>query len=112
MFLAPLMLDDVESIVNTPAAMLSPASVPTMVMRMLGPWSHEALHFKGKKLKKFLHKFELLEKGARITNEQRCEYVVMYWKEKEVKFIQTLPGYGEGDWETLRSEMLGFYPSN
>ena len=109
--LVPLTLDDMDSLVDTPAVTSSPASLVTLVMRMLGPRSHEAPCFKGKKLKKFLHKFELLAKGARITDEQKCEYVVMYCKEKEAKFIQTLPGFKEGEWETLRSEMLGFYPA-
>src|SRR5260370_38230780 len=108
--LVPLTLDDMDSLVDTPAVTLSPPSLVTLVMRMLGPRSYEAPHFKGKKLKKFLHEFELLAKGARIINEQKCEYVVTYCKEKEVKFIQTLPGFEEGEWETLKSEMLGFCP--
>src|SRR5260370_14297507 len=85
--LAPLMLDDDELNVGTAAVTLSPATILTMVMRMLGPQSREAPHFKGTKIKKFLSEFELLAKGARIMDEEKCEYVVSYCKEKQEKFI-------------------------
>ena len=58
-------------------------------------------HFKRMKIKKFLSEFELLAKGATIMDEEKCEYVVSYCKEKEAKFIRTLSGYGQGVWYSL-----------
>ncbi len=88
-----------------------PMAATTTVTHMPRPCSHEAPHFKGKKINKFLHEFELQAQSARLTNEQRCEYIVLYCKEKEAKFIQTLSGYLIQDWLMLKDDLQNFYPA-
>src|SRR5260370_22289655 len=56
----------------------APTAATTTVTHMPGPHSHEAPHFKGKKINKFLHEFELQAQSVRLTDEQRCEFIVLY----------------------------------
>ena len=59
----------------------------TPATHMPSPQSCEAPQFKGRKVKKFLYKFELQAKSARLMDTQKCEYIVSYCKDKEAKFI-------------------------
>src|SRR5260370_29610196 len=76
---------------------------------MPGRRSHEASHFKGKKILKFLHEFELQAQSARLTDAEHCEYLVSYCKDREAKFVQTLPGYNLKLWDDLKEELLSYY---
>ena len=74
--------DAFDSVTTTPLS-----TVHTAVTRMPGPRSREAPQFRGRKIKKFLYEFELQAKSAKLSDAQKCEYVVSYCKEKEAKFI-------------------------
>ena len=87
------------------------STVHTTVTCMPGPHSWEAPQFIGRKIKKFLYEFELQAKSAKLSDAQKCEYVVPYCKEKEAKFIQTLPGYESQQWDDLKDELLSYYPA-
>ena len=98
--------DAFDSATTTPLS-----TVHTAVARMPGPRSHEAPQFRGRKIKKFLYEFELQAKSAKLSDAQKCEYVVSYCKEKEAKFIRTLPGYESQQWNDLKDELLSYYPA-
>ena len=95
--------DVLDSVTTTPLS-----TIHTTVTRMPGPHSHEAPQFRGRKIKKFLYEFELQAKSARLSDAQKCEYVVSYCKEKEAKFIRTLLGYESQQWDDLKDELLSY----
>src|SRR5260221_11420023 len=95
-----------DSVTMTPLS-----TIHTTVTCMPGPHSREAPQFRGRKIKKFLYEFKLQAKSAKLSDAQKCEYVVSYCKEKEAKFIQTLPDYESQQWDDLKDELLSYYPA-
>ena len=83
----------------------------TMSFHMPSPWSHEALQFKGRKIWKFLYEFELLAQSTWLLDVQKCEYIELYCKDREVQFIKTLPGYKNKCWSELTESLLSYYPA-
>src|SRR5258708_29437558 len=73
--------------------------------------SQEVHQFRGRKIKKFLYEFKLQAKSAKLSDAQKCEYIISYCKEKEDKFIRTLPGYESQQWDDLKDELLSYYPA-
>src|SRR5260370_39924974 len=98
--------DALDSVTITPLS-----TIHTTVTHMPGPHSQEAPQFRGRKIKKFLYEFELQAKSTKLSDAQKCEYIISYCKEKEAKFIQTLPGYESQQWDDLKDELLSYYLS-
>ena len=109
-FGGPSASDDDPTNVTVPMASSS-STIYTTVTHMPSPCSHEAPHFKGKKILKFLCEFELQAQSARLMDAQCCEYLVSYCTEREAKFVQTLPGYDLKLWDNLKDELLSYYPT-
>ncbi len=98
--------DAFDSVTMTPLS-----TIHTTVTHMPGPCSWEAPQFRGRKIKKFLYEFELQVKSAKLSDAQKCKYIISYCKEKEAKFIWTLPGYDSHQWDELKDKLLSYYPA-
>ena len=55
--------------------------------------------------------FELLAQSTRLLDVQKCEYITLYCKDKEAKFIMTLPGHKNKSWSELTNDILSYYPA-
>ena len=83
----------------------------SLVFHMPGPQSHEAPWFKGRKIKKFLQEFELLAQSTWLLDVQKCKYIELYCKDREVQFIKTLPRYENKCWSELTESLPSYYPA-
>ena len=79
------------------------------------PHTKEAPRFKGKYLKDFLDKFEILAKAAGISDTECCDYLVHYCCHDKSgfdhkRFVKGLKEYLKTDWKKLKACLMKCYP--
>src|SRR5258708_28387173 len=79
---------------------------------MPNPCDKDCLHFKGKRIDKFLSKYKCYADRARLTEVQRCEELRRYFSRRERPVLDVLEGHRNRNWSQLIEELLSLYTAS
>jgi hypothetical protein len=83
----------------------------TTYARMPGPCSRDAPQFKGKRILRFLAKYEFCATAAHLTSTQTIHQITLYCDTKTERFIESLDEYYNNNWDAFKACLLDYYPS-
>lgn len=107
-----------QSSPQSPSSSTTPAHITVMtdhskgIVRMPGASSSKAPSFNGNttELLEFLEQFEDLALSCGLTSREKCRAIAQYIDITTKHFLTSLPGYTNEDYDTLKKQILEYYP--